>query len=91
LCIKNLKKLNIGAKHNLTLPNISNYECHFGRYVYPTYSFIQGGDGGMEYGMCTMILGEARSLEGLLGLMIHEGATLGFSKCLLLTKALNLG
>jgi len=46
----------------------------FGRYVYPTYSFIQGGDGGMEYGMCTMILGEARSLEGLLGLMIHEGA-----------------
>ena len=27
-----------------------------------------------EYGMCTMILGEARSLEGLLGLMIHEGS-----------------
>ena len=49
-------------------------ECHFGRYVYPTYSFVQGGDGGMEYGMCTMILGEARSLENLLGLMIHEGA-----------------
>ena len=46
----------------------------FGRYVYPTYSFVQGGDGGMEYGMCTMILGEARSLENLLGLMIHEGA-----------------
>ncbi len=45
----------------------------FGRYVYPSYSFIQGGDGGMEYGMCTMILGEASSLEGLVGLMIHEG------------------
>ncbi|WP_027375838.1 M1 family metallopeptidase [Kaistella palustris] len=45
----------------------------FGRYVYPTYSFIQGGDGGMEYGMCTMILGEATSLQGLLGLMVHEG------------------
>lgn len=45
----------------------------FGRYTYPTYSFIQGGDGGMEYGMCTMILGEANSLEGLLGLMVHEG------------------
>ena len=45
----------------------------FGQYVYPSYSFIQGGDGGMEYGMCTMILGEGRSLEGLVGLMVHEG------------------
>ena len=45
----------------------------FGRYPYPSYSFIQGGDGSMEYGMCTMILGEAASLKGLLGLMIHEG------------------
>ena len=64
----------------------------FGRYVYPTYSFVQGGDGGMEYGMCTMILGEARSLENLLGLMIHEGErTLGISKCLPPMKAQNLG
>lgn len=47
---------------------------HFGKYVYPSYAFVQGGDGGMEYGMCTMILGEAKSLEGLLGLMVHEGA-----------------
>jgi hypothetical protein len=45
----------------------------FGRHVYPSYSFIQGGDGGMEYGMCTMILGEAKTLEGLVGLMVHEG------------------
>lgn len=54
----------------------------FGRYVYPSYSFIQGGDGGMEYGMCTMILGEARSLEGLLGLMIHEGSHSWFQQML---------
>lgn len=46
----------------------------FGKYVYPTYAFIQGGDGGMEYGMCTMILGEAQDIEGLMGLMAHEGA-----------------
>lgn len=46
----------------------------FGRYIYPSYSFIQGGDGGMEYGMCTMILGEHKSLERLIGLMAHEGA-----------------
>lgn len=46
----------------------------FGKYVYPSYAFIQGGDGGMEYGMCTMILGEAKDIEGLMGLMAHEGA-----------------
>ncbi len=45
----------------------------YGRYAYPTYSFIQGGDGGMEYGMCTMMLGESKTLEGLVGLMVHEG------------------
>lgn len=28
----------------------------------------------MEYGMCTMILGEAEDIEGLMGLMAHEGA-----------------
>ncbi|MFN8364337.1 MAG: M1 family aminopeptidase [Cloacibacterium normanense] len=59
-------------------PYITKYfqlmNATFGRYVYPYLSFVQGGDGGMEYGMCTMILGEARSLENLLGLMIHEGA-----------------
>jgi len=47
---------------------------HFGKYVYPTYAFIQGGDGGMEYGMCTMILGEAKDIKGLMGLMAHEGS-----------------
>lgn len=54
----------------------------FGRYVYPNYSFVQGGDGGMEYGMCTMILGESKSLEGLLGLMIHEGSHSWFQQML---------
>lgn len=48
--------------------------AHFGKYVYPTYAFIQGGDGGMEYGMCTMILGEAKNIKDLMGLMAHEGA-----------------
>lgn len=48
--------------------------ANFGRYPYPSYSFIQGGDGGMEYGMATLMLGEAKSLEGLVGLMVHEGA-----------------
>lgn len=46
----------------------------FGQYVWPTYTYIQGGDGGMEYGMCTMILGEGKTLDGLVGLMAHESA-----------------
>lgn len=54
----------------------------FGRYPYPSYSFVQGGDGGMEYGMTTMILGEAKSLEGLVGLMVHEGAHSWFQQVL---------
>ncbi|WOC52389.1 aminopeptidase [Bergeyella porcorum] len=54
----------------------------FGRYAYPSYSFIQGGDGGMEYGMSTLILGEHRSLERLVGLMVHEGAHSWFQQML---------
>src|SRR5690606_32270930 len=40
-------------------------------YPYKQYSVIQGGDGGMEYGMCTLILGTG-SFEGLLGVTAHE-------------------
>src|SRR5258708_30054277 len=32
----------------------------FGRYPYDMYSIIQGGDGGMEYPMCTLILGKGQ-------------------------------
>jgi hypothetical protein len=45
----------------------------FGKYPYESYSIIQGGDGGMEYPMCTLILGEG-SLGGLVGVMAHEAA-----------------
>ena len=30
-------------------------EQRFGKYPYPQYSFIQGGDGGMEYAMATLL------------------------------------
>jgi hypothetical protein len=43
----------------------------FGKYPYETYSIIQGGDGGMEYPMCTLILGE-KSLGSLVGTALHE-------------------
>lgn len=45
----------------------------FGVYPYDTYSIIHGGDGGMEYPMCTLIVGE-RTMPGLVGLMAHEVA-----------------
>jgi hypothetical protein len=44
---------------------------HFGKYPYPVYSFIQGGDGGMEYPMATLITGH-RSLTSLVGVSVHE-------------------
>lgn len=43
----------------------------FGKYPYDIYSILQGGDGGMEYPMCTLITGE-RSLPSLVGTMAHE-------------------
>ncbi len=46
-------------------------EKNFGIYAYPSYSFIQGGDGGMEYPMATLITGN-RSLVSLVGVSLHE-------------------
>jgi Peptidase family M1 domain len=46
---------------------------NFGKYPFDTYSVIQGGDGGMEYPMCTLIVGEG-SQAGLNGVMAHEVA-----------------
>lgn len=45
------------------LPFIEN---HFGPYPFKQYSFIQGGDGGMEYPMATLIKGPS------LGTAFHE-------------------
>jgi hypothetical protein len=44
---------------------------HFGRYPWPQYSFVQGGDGGMEYPMLTLITGNRR-LGSLVGVSVHE-------------------
>jgi len=43
----------------------------YGQYPYQQYSFIQGGDGGMEYPMGTLITGE-RPLASLVGVSVHE-------------------
>ena len=44
---------------------------HFGTYGWPQYSFVQGGDGGMEYPMMTLITGKRR-LGSLVGVSVHE-------------------
>lgn len=44
---------------------------HFGKYPYDKFSVIQGGDGGMEYPMATLITGN-RSMRSLVGVTVHE-------------------
>ena len=43
----------------------------FGRYPYKQYSVIQGGDGGMEYPMATLITGRG-SFGSLVSVTVHE-------------------
>ncbi len=43
----------------------------YGHYPFRQYSIIQGGDGGMEYPMATLITGN-RGLRSLVGVMAHE-------------------
>lgn len=52
-----------------------------GQYPYKQYSVIQGGDGGMEYAMCTLITGE-RSFGSLAGVTAHEFAHSWFNHVL---------
>ena len=44
-----------------------------GPYAYPQYTVAQGGDGGMECPMITLVTGE-RSLRSLVGVTVHEMA-----------------
>lgn len=47
------------------------FGSHIGQYPYKQYSVIQGGDGGMEYAMCTLITGQ-RKWGSLFGVTAHE-------------------
>lgn len=62
------------------------YNKTVGQYPYKQYSVIQGGDGGMEYAMCTLILGEG-SEEGLVGVTAHEMAHSWFQHVLATNEA----
>ena len=56
---------------DLTVKAFQYMNEHFGKYPYPSYSVVQGGDGGMEYPMMTLITGH-RSFPSLVGVTVHE-------------------
>jgi len=52
---------------------LAYFNEHIGPYPWDQYSVVQGGDGGMEYAMLTLITGE-RSFGSLVGVTAHEMA-----------------
>ncbi|MDA8931340.1 M1 family metallopeptidase [Flavobacteriaceae bacterium] len=62
------------------------FSKNVGPYPYEQYSVIQGGDGGMEYAMSTLITGE-RKLNSLIGVMAHEMAHSWFQHILASNEA----
>lgn len=54
------------------MDTVINYlNPRYGKYPFRQFSFIQGGDGGMEYPMATLITGN-RSFISLVGVSVHE-------------------
>lgn len=62
------------------------FNKNIGPYPYKQYSVVQGGDGGMEYAMSTLITGQ-RSFESLVGVMVHELAHSWFQHVLATNEA----
>ncbi len=56
-----------------TVELMNYFSEKIGKYPYDQYSVLQGGDGGMEYAMCTLITGE-RNFGSLVGVTAHEMA-----------------
>ena len=71
---KNLPDENLENWKNLqpkTVEMMQYFSENIGKYPYDQYSVIQGGDGGMEYAMCTLITGK-RKFGSLMGVTAHE-------------------
>lgn len=64
---KNWKELEIKMQEAFSFIN-----KNFGEYPYEQFSIVQGGDGGMEYPMSTLMLGNGKSVKGMVGLAVHE-------------------
>lgn len=66
--IENWKKLQPKTEEAMRF-----FSNNIGKYPYEQYSVVQGGDGGMEYAMSTLITG-GRDFSGLVSVMVHEMA-----------------
>jgi hypothetical protein len=64
------------------------FNQNIGPYPYEQYSVVQGGDGGMEYAMSTLITGE-RTFESLVGVTVHELAHSWFQHILATNESKN--
>lgn len=62
------------------------FSTHIGKYPYDQYSIIQGGDGGMEYAMSTLIAG-GKKYGSLAGTTAHEMAHSWFQHILATNEA----
>ena len=69
-----------------TVGLLDYFEKNIGPYPWDQYSVIQGGDGGMEYAMCTMITGK-RPYPSLFGVTAHEMAHAWFQHILATNEA----
>ena len=73
-------------------PKVAELMTYFsknvGQYPYKQYSVIQGGDGGMEYAMATLITGE-RNFGSLFGVTAHEMAHTWFQFLLATNESLH--
>lgn len=74
------------ALQPITAKAMAFFSKNVGPYPYEQYSVIQGGDGGMEYAMSTLITGE-RKLNSLIGVMAHEMAHSWFQHILATNEA----
>lgn len=65
----------------LTEKALQYFNENIGEYPWKQYSVIQGGDGGMEYAMCTLVEG-GETLNDIVGTVFHELAHTWFQQIL---------
>jgi hypothetical protein len=80
---KNDKKYSKSWKEvqSYTAKALDFYNENIGPYPWKQYSIIQGGDGGMEYAMCTLISG-GETFNSIAGTIFHEFAHAWFQHLL---------
>lgn len=71
-----------------TVELMTYFSENVGQYPYKQYSVIQGGDGGMEYAMSTLITGK-RKFGSLFGVTAHEMAHTWFQFLLASNESLH--